>query len=92
MTHDQPSIISRTTFTFTVLHRTDEPFTGFDGDGPLDTTLGEALARSWDGNAVGLVTAEVTVPVPLEEVEDALVALGNDGAFFDTDLEDAEWE
>lgn len=83
------TIISKTTFTFEVLHRTDEPFTWDEssGDGPLDNNLGEALARSWDGHAVGRITSEVTTPVQNERVEDELVALGNDGEFFldDTD-------
>lgn len=80
--------ISKTTFTFTVLHRTDEPFTWDhgNGDGALNTNLGEALTRSWDGHAVGAVTDETTVPVPSSQVEDELVALGNDGEFFDDDL------
>jgi hypothetical protein len=80
--------ISKTTFTFTVLHRTDEPFTWdeSDGDGPLDNNLGEALSRSWDGHAVGWVTSEETVGVPDIEVPEALVELSNDGSFFDEDL------
>lgn len=80
------STISRTTFTFTVLHRTDEPFDNFHGDGPLDGSLGEALSRSWDGNAVGAVTEEVTEEVADFDVKDELVALDNDGTFFDDDL------
>lgn len=79
--------ISKTTFTFTVLHRTDEPFIwdGQEGVGPYDNNLGEALARSWDGHAVGWVADETTV-VPSDQVAAELVALGNDGTFFDDDL------
>jgi len=86
------TIISKTTITFVVLHRTDEPLDNFEqhGDGPLDNSLGEALARSWDGNAVGSIVTDETVPVPDEQVEDELVALGNDGEFFDDDLEGEE--
>jgi len=80
------STISKTVITFTVLHRTDEPITGFDGDGPLDSPLGEALARSWDGHAVGAETSVDTTPVDDSSVEAELVALGNDGEFFDDDL------
>lgn len=68
--------ISKTTITFTVLHRTDEPI----------EDLAEALARSFDGHAVGLETASATITVPDEQVPAELVALGNDGEFFDHDL------
>lgn len=71
------TIISKTTYTFTVLHRTDEPFT--EG-------LTEAMARSYDGHAVGWETNEVTESVPDDKVSDELVAIGNDGTFFDYDL------
>lgn len=84
--------ISKTTFTFTVLHRTDEPFNDdYDSgyDGPFCGSIAEAMQRSFDGNAVGDVTAEETVPVEDADVADELVALGNDGEFFDNDLEDA---
>lgn len=68
--------ISQTTITFTVLHRTDEPI----------EDLEEALARSYDGNAVGAETSLITVPVADESVADLLVGLGNDGQFFNYDL------
>ena len=68
--------ISKTTFTFTVLHRTDDP--------PED--LEAALRESWDGNAVGLETAVEVVGVADEDVSDQLVLLGNDGDFFNDDL------
>jgi hypothetical protein len=81
------STISRTTYTFTVLHRTDEPIIGSDDfDGPFGGDLGAAMQESWDGNAVGAVTSEETVEVPDTEVPEALVDLGNDGEFFDSDL------
>ncbi len=82
------TVISKTTITFTVLHRTDEPIVGFPGDGPLCSPLGEALARSWDGHAVGAETSMTTVEVADDKVEDELIALGNDGEFFDDDLEE----
>ena len=84
------STISRTTFTFEVLHRTDEPFTWdqSSGNGPLDNNLGEALARSWDGNAVGSITSETTETVGDSDVYYRLIQLGNDGTFFDDDLDE----
>lgn len=69
--------ISKTTITFTVLHRTDEPI--------ADLEL--ALRESYDGHAVGDTTAIATVPVTDSQVHNELVALGNDGEFFDDDLE-----
>jgi hypothetical protein len=71
--------ISKTTITFTVLHRTDEPF---DSDYPLE----EAMARSMDGHAVGGETGTITEEVPDDQVADELGELGNDGSFFDSDL------
>lgn len=69
-------VISKTTFTFTVLHRTDEPI----------EDLEEAIARSFDGHAVGLETGSTTETVPNERVRAELVLLHNDGEFFDIDL------
>jgi hypothetical protein len=81
------STISKTTYTFVVLHRTDEPIMGDDDfDGPFGGDLGAALQRSWDGNAVGAVTSEVTEEIADTEVPEELVELGNDGEFFDSDL------
>lgn len=68
--------ISQTTITFTVLHRTDEPI----------ADLHEALARSYDGHAVGAETNCVTIPIKDDKVEALLVSLGNDGLFFNDDL------
>lgn len=82
-------IISKTTFTFVVLHRTDEPFSdGYDSgyDGPFTGTLAEAMQRSWDGHAVGSETGSITEGVPDDKVAEELVTLGNDGYFFDGDL------
>ncbi|BBY53995.1 hypothetical protein H7J07_05180 [Mycobacterium koreense] len=64
--------ISKTTFTFTVLHRSDDP--------PAD--LGVAIHEADHGNAVGLETSRETVAVPDAAVADELRALGNDGEFF----------
>ncbi len=68
--------ISKTVFTFTVLHRTDEPLDSIEA----------ALAESFDGNAVGRETSVTSTPVPDNEVADELVKLDNDGTFFDHDL------
>jgi hypothetical protein len=73
--------ISKTTITFTVLHRTDaEPF----------DTIDDALYESREGNAVGMETSFETVEVPDEQVEGELLALYNDGTFFDSDLGEEE--
>lgn len=83
--------ISKTTFTFTVLHRTDEPFSdGYDSgyDGPFCGALAEAMQRSWDGDAVGAEAVAEVAEVPDDQVSEELVALGNDGTFFDFDLGD----
>lgn len=71
------TIISRTTFTFTVLHLTYDP--------PL--TLDDALRDAEDGHAVGNVVSQVTEEVADDDVPDELMVLGNDGEFFDDDLE-----
>lgn len=68
--------ISKTTFTFTVLHRSDDP--------PAD--LGDAISEADHGSAVGLETSRETVPVADSAVADELLALGNDGEFFDDDI------
>jgi hypothetical protein len=91
MSEPQMTPISKTVFTFTVLHRTDEPFVGGNSDHPFDNHLGEALRRSWDGHAVGDITSEVTTDIMLPEtVRDELEKLGNDGEFFDDDLEEED--
>jgi hypothetical protein len=66
-------IISRSVFTFEVLHRTDQP--------PAD--IEEALVQADNGNAVGNVTSQVTKPVMDALVPACLRELGNDGTFFD---------
>lgn len=83
------SRISKTTITFTVLHRTDDE--GLveaqyrDYDHYLDSPLGYVLQESWDGGMVGREGEMVTVPVPDDQVEQELRALGNDGSFFEED-------
>jgi hypothetical protein len=71
--------ISKTTVTITALHRSDELL-------PEDLTA--LLYQLDEGNAVGLETARATAAVPDEAVRDELLALGNDGDFFDI----ADWD
>jgi hypothetical protein len=73
------STIAKTTFTFTVLHRSDEPL----------EDLSAAIYEASEGHAVGMGSHQTTVPVPDSQVPAELVALDNDGSFFDDDLDDA---
>lgn len=70
--------ISKTVFTFTVLHESGE----------LLTSLEHALSESMFGAAVGQTTGRTTVPVGAGDVKDELLALGNDGEFFNYLTED----
>lgn len=70
--------IVKTTYTFTVLHRGDEPLSDIE----------HALAESDTGHAVGWQTASETVDVPDSAVPEELRKLGNDGEFFEDDLHD----
>lgn len=70
------SLISKTVFTFTVLHLT--------GETPPDLEV--ALDVTDTGHAVGAVTSTTTEPVPDDAVPAELRALDNDGEFFDDDL------
>lgn len=65
--------ISKTVFTFTVLHPTNEPL----------EDLELAISRATDDNAVGYEDVVSTEVLPDDQVESELVALGNDGYFFD---------
>lgn len=71
-----PTTISKTIITITVLHRTDEPIVDID----------EALERIDTGNGVGDVAIGTAQYVEDVQVPEALVELGNDGTFFDSDL------
>lgn len=71
--------IVKTTITTTVLHREDNPMTDHD--------IEEVLYEMREGEAVGWETGRVTETVAAEHVLDELVALGNDGTFFDDDDE-----
>lgn len=85
----QPKLpkISKTTITFTVLHRADDfPLGGEyfgEYDNPYDGELGYLMKEAWDGGMVGSESEAVTVEVPEDQVRDELRALGNDGTFFD---------
>jgi hypothetical protein len=85
--------ISKTTVTFTVLHRTDDPVlsgqeTIGEYDHAYDGLLGYIMRESWDGGMVGVESDPKTVPVPDDQVPGELLAMGNDGTFFDDDLEE----
>jgi len=85
------SPIMKTTVTFTVLHRSDDPilcgeeFIG-EQNGPTDGLLGYLLEEAWNGGMVGLESDPDTVPVPRNRVAAELLSMGNDGHFFDDDL------
>lgn len=68
--------ISKTDFTFSVVHRTDD----------RPNSLEHALEQADTGGMVGNVTDVFTVSVDDEDVPDTLRELGNDGEFFDVDL------
>lgn len=70
--------ISKTVFTFTVLHQTDDP----------PASLEDALSESMFGGSVGQTTGRTTVAVPGGDVETELKQLGNDGEFFNYLTED----
>lgn len=75
------STISRTTFTFTVLHPSSEDIAEWD--------LYDVVSECDTGHAVGAVTRTLTEAIPDKDVPAELRKLGNDGEFFDADLEDA---
>lgn len=70
--------ISKTVFEFTVLHRT--------GEEPADAH--DAVMQAHDGEIMGQQTFNETTEVTDEMVPAELVAIGNDGHYFDDDLED----
>lgn len=66
--------IVKTTITITVLHRA----------GGLDNMeIADVLYEMEQGEAVGWETGRTTEAVPTDKVQDELMALGNDGTFFD---------
>jgi hypothetical protein len=69
--------ISRTLFTFVVMHRTDQPI----------GSLARALHEANEGNAVGSEEMVIRSAVLDKDVRRELQQLGNDGTFFDDDLE-----
>lgn len=88
------SAISKTTITFTVLHRTGDEGLVEAGNRDyghyLDSPLGYIMQESWDGGMVGVESEPTTVPVPASKVERELLAMGNDGTFFEGDDLDNE--
>jgi len=71
----ESSGIVKTTITFTLLHRADNPLDEY--------TIEEVLYETREGWAVGWETGRVTEPISPDRVADELVALGNDGTFFE---------
>ena len=74
--------IVKTTITITALHRADTA---------LGDSIEDVLYEMSEGGAVGWETGRTTVPVPAERVQDELIAVGNDGTFFDDTDDDGEW-
>lgn len=66
-------MVDKTTYTFIVYHENTDP--------PED--LGHAMRESFDGSMVGAVTSERTDAVHPDHLRDELIAIGNDGTFFD---------
>lgn len=73
---NQPDIV-KTTITITLLHRSDNLMSDYD--------IEDVLYEMREGEAVGWETSRITEPVAPERVEQELIALGNDGTFFNTD-------
>jgi hypothetical protein len=69
--------VSKTTIVLTILHPTDWS---------MPETIEEWLYEIDQGSAVGQETYNVTEPVPDNEIESELIALGNDGKFFTEDV------
>lgn len=67
--------IQKTTFVITVLHTDDER-----PNAPSIEQLAKALD---DGPWIGQMEQKATVPVPAKSVCKELLAIGNDGTFFD---------
>lgn len=58
-------------------------------EGPYDYRGLASLAYDMDeGDCVGMVTCAESAPLDAGQMREALLAAGNDGAFFDLDAED----
>lgn len=81
-------MIFKTTLTVIVLHEADsaEEAAQRIADEGLNGTAYEIT----DGEWIGMVVNGPTVEVPADKVESELIALGNDGTFFDDPLEREE--
>ena len=66
--------IKQTTFTLTVLHRADED--------PTDLNIESVLQEIDSGSMIGQVDLGRQEDVPQNELQDRLLAIGNDGTFF----------
>lgn len=67
--------VQKSVFTVTVLHT--------EGDAPTGHTSAEEIASRINEDWIGSVSHTTTVDVPVDEVRDELLAMGNDGEFFD---------
>lgn len=76
-------MIEKRTYTLTVLVDTDDPGLDFEsGEGESLSDL-EWLIR--EGPGIGQLSQDAIEIVPPEKLADELVAIGNDGTFFDRD-------
>ena len=69
-----PRSVSKTVITITVLHHTDDV---------LPDEIEDVLYETREGYACGWETDRVTTLVPPDRVKSELIAVGNDGTFFD---------
>ena len=76
------AVISKTVLTLVVMHRSDMPLD--------DMSLEEIAAETDTGHMVGAVTRSETHTLEPQEVGDELMKLGNDGSFFEYDLNQEE--
>lgn len=67
--------IRKTTFTVTVLHSADLPVDKMSAD--------EILAEMDNGECIGSIGRKVTMALGPNAVKNELLAIGNDGTFFD---------
>jgi len=66
-------MICKTTYTYVVYHEQD--------DDPQD--IYNAIQQAYDGGMVGATVSESTTPVDPDKLHEELVAIGNDGLFFE---------
>lgn len=67
--------IMKTTITLTILHHKDSDI--------QNMSLADIVYQIDDGDCIGDAKNVTTEPVPEDKVNDELLAMGNDGSFFD---------